>query len=200
MKNFLKAILTSALLSTSFITIAFAECECKCDEKEGKWQGISLDESTVYFKTFDISNHDKEFSGHTVKKHIGKNNDWLDGRLAGSRHEKFVSSYTDLAIANEVIKTIVIENESKIKHWIEDEEKDKVILTKKFDKKIGMALKKKGKELKDCNVGVVVLKRPHKTAEKFYIATSYPVINIGDVESDHKEWKSKNNGKYPMNH
>lgn len=195
-----KVLVSAFLLSTSFVSSTYAECDCKCDEKEEKWKGIGLDELAVYFKTFDISKHDKEFNGHTVEKHVGKSNDWLDGRLAGSRHEKFVSSYTNLETTNRVIKEIVLENESKIKHWMEDDEKDKLVLSKKFDKKIGVAIKKKDKELKDCNVGVVVLKRPHKTAEKFYIVTSYPVINVGDVESDHKEWKAKNVEKYPMNH
>ena len=59
---------------------------------------------------------------------------------------------------------------------------------------------KKDNELQDCNVGVIVLKRPHKAAEKFYIVTSYPVVNIGDVESEHKEWKAQNNDKYPTKH
>ena len=108
--------------------------------------------------------------------------------------------HIDLATTNSVIKEIILENESKIQHWINDEEKDKLILIKKFDKKIGVAMKKKEKELKDCNVGVVILKRPHKTSEKFYIITSYPVVNIGDVESEHQEWKVKNNDKYKISH
>lgn len=201
MKQSLRIVLTVLCLSNAFIYNAFSkECDCHCETDDVKWKGIKVSEYNVYFENFDISKHDQEFNGHTVEKHIGKSNDWLDGRLAGSRHEKFVSSYIDLETASNVIKDIVLENESKIKHWIEDQDQDKLILIKKYDKKIGIAMKKKDKELKDCHVGIVVLKRAHKTSEKFYIVTSYPVVNIGDVESEHKEWKIKNNDKYKISH
>ena len=189
------------LISNSAITLAFAaESECACQGHQDRWKGIGVDNMTAYFETFDISKQDQEFNGHTVNKHVGKSKDWLDGRLAGSRHEKFVSSYTDLDTATAVIKEIILENELRIKNWMEDKEKDKLVLSKKFDKKIGVAMKKKDNELQDCNVGVIVLKRPHKAAEKFYIVTSYPVVNVGDVESEHKEWKAHNNNTYPTKH
>ncbi len=201
MKKILRIILSVLCISNSFIYNAFSkECDCNCETDNVKWKGIKFSEFNVYLKDFDISKHDEEFNGHTLEKHIGKSNDWLDGRLAGSRHEKFVSSYIDLSTASDVIKEIILENESKIKHWLEDQDKDKLILIKKCDKKIGVAMKKKDKEAKDCNVGVVILKRSHKTSDKFYIITSYPVVNIGDVESEDQEWKVKNNDKYQMHH
>ena len=193
--------LSALLISTHWYNTSFATAnECQCEGRQDKWKGISANDMSTYFENFDISKQDEEFNGHTVNKHIGKSKDWLDGRLAGSRHEKFVSSYTDLETANYVIKEIILENQLIIKDWIDDKEKDKLVLNKKFDKKIGVAMKKKDLELQDCNVGVIVLKRPHKTAAKFYIVTSYPVINIGDVESEHKEWKMQNNDKYPIRH
>lgn len=201
MKKLWPVMLSALLISTSYINISFAaESECQCEGREDKWKGIAVNDMSTYFKTFDISKQDQEFNGHTVHKHIGKSKDWLDGRLAGSRHEKFVSSYTDLDIASTVIKEVILENESRIKDWMDDKEKDKLVLSKRFDKTIGVAMKKKDHELQDCNVAVIVLKRPHKAAEKFYIVTSYPVVNIGDVESEHKEWKAKNNDKYPTKH
>ncbi len=196
MKGLLKIILSSLYLSATIINSSYGECDCKCDEHSDKWKGISIDEIPIYFKAFDITKHDEAFNGHTVEKHIGKSQDWLDGRLAGSRHEKFVSSYSDSVTATKVISEIIVENQEKIKEWIEDQDKDKLILSKKFDNKIGVVMKKKDKEIKDCNVGVVILKRPHRVSEKFYIITSYPVVNVGDVESEDKEWKVKSGGKY----
>lgn len=196
MNSLLKLVLALVYLSITTVSSTFAQCECTCDEHNSKWKGISIDEIPIYFKTFSISKHDEEFDGHTLDKHIGKSQDWLDGRLAGSRHEKFVSTYSDAATASDIVREIVLENQDKIKAWMEDQDKDKLVLSKTFDSKIGVAMKKKDKEIKDCNVGVVVLKRPHKMSEKFYIITSYPVVNIGDLESEHKEWKTKNNDRY----
>ncbi len=196
MKGLLKIILSLLCISSTIVNSSYGDCECKCDDRSDRWKGITTDEIPIYFKTFDITKHDEQFNGHTMEKHIGKSKDWLDGRLAGSKHEKFVSSYSDSATANDVIREVILENQDKIKEWLQDEDQDKLLLTKKFDNKIGVVMKKKDKEIQDCNVGVIVLKRPHRVSEKFYIVTSYPVANVGDVESEDKQWKVKNTPKY----
>ncbi len=132
-----------------------------------------------------MKKHDDEFRGHTLEKHVAKSFDWLDGRLSGDRHMKFASAYTDVETANKVIKEIVLENEQKIKDWLEkDEEKKRLSLSKTFDKTIGAILKRGGKKTVDCNIGVIVLKRTDRHAKSFFIITSYPVSNKSEVDGE----------------
>ena len=106
---------------------------------------------------------------------------------------KFASAYTDIETANKVIKEIVLENEQKIKDWLEkDEEKKRLSLSKTFDKTIGAILKRGGKKTVDCNIGVIVLKRTDRHAKSFFIITSYPVSNKSEVDGERtkKTWKT----------
>lgn len=185
---FLAKIVAICLLISCF-SISFAECDC--DSNNDKHRGIIASEITAYFNTFDLTKHDKEFYGHTIEKHTAKNKDWLDGRLSGNRHQKFASSYTNIDTATRIIKEIVLENQNKIKNWIEDQNDEKLILSKTFSEKIGIVMNKKDKEIKDCNIAIVVLKRSHRDAKKFYVVTSYPVLKIDDIDESYQNWKNK---------
>lgn len=191
MKNRFKSFIFGATVAMMLSNISFADCDCE------KVKGIDISDITTYFSALDLRKHDNEFYGHTIEKHVGKSKDWLDGRLSGNRHQKFASSYADADTANRVVKEVVLENQDKIRSWLEGDDKDRLVLTKKFDAVIGTILKKKDHELKDCKVSVVVLKRPHMNTHKFYVITSYPILNVSDLEEYNRQWKNKN--KYSGN-
>ena len=158
--------------------------------------GIGPNDIESYFKEFDLTKHDEKFFGHTLEKHIGKSQDWLEGRLVGDRHKKFVSSYNDLETANRVIKEVILENSTKIKDWLENKpNKKRLSLSKDFKSKIGILLMRGEKNLKDCNIAVVVLKRVSREAKDFFVITSYPVSSSRQMENSEK---SMSWSKYPM--
>jgi hypothetical protein len=182
------------------LLISFSIGLVTADDTKTK-KGIEFEKIKEYFESFDLKKHDDEFRGHTLEKHVAKSFDWLDGRLSGDRHMKFASAYTDIETANKVIKEIVLENEQKIKDWLEkDEEKKRLSLSKTFDKTIGAILKRGGKKTVDCNIGVIVLKRTDRHAKSFFIITSYPVSNKSEVDGERtkKTWKTKASDKYAM--
>jgi len=194
-KIFLK-LMMCFIISTAFLNISTAK-----DEKEDKAcdykNGIDYENITKYFESFDLKKHDEDFKGYTFAYHIGKSKDWLEGRMSGERHKNFVSSYTDVETANRVIKEIIIENEKNIKEWLDKtDDKKRIVFHKKFDEKIGMIVEKGEKESKDCNIGVVVLKRTQKHSKKFFIVTSYPVSNAIKIDEISKSWKDNKGKKY----
>lgn len=174
-----------------FSVNSFGECDCN---KTVYHKGITIDEIGSYFTSFDIEKHDKEFKGHTVEKHVSKSTDWLEGRLSGNRHQRLASSFIDAETTNHVIKTIVSENQEKIKDWLmNDEGKEKLVLMKKFPSKIGIMMRRIDKKVEDCDIGFVILKRTHRGALTFYIVTSYPVAKANETL---EELPSKNTKSY----
>jgi hypothetical protein len=161
-----------------------------------KNSGIAPEAIKEYFQDFDLTKHDEKFLGHTLARHVGKSQDWLEGRLVGDRHKKFASSYKDLETANKVIKEVILENHEKIQDWLENKpNKKRLSLSKDFKAKIGIVLTRDQKTVKDCNIAVLVLKRVSRDAKDFFIITSYPVSNTNDLEEYEKyiSWS-----KYPM--
>jgi len=177
------------LFSFFFGFIAIAEEACQN-------AGIAVGDFEKYFQDFDLTKHDEKFLGHTLARHVGKSQDWLEGRLVGDRHKKFASTYNNLEIANKIIKEVILENSAKIKDWLENKpNKKRLSLNKEFKEKIGIVLMRGETKTRDCNVAVLVLKRVSREVKDFFIITSYPVSNKSDLEEYEKyiSWK-----KYPM--
>jgi hypothetical protein len=170
------------MIKTIFLILFFLTSQDIWASECSDHTGIQEPQIKEYFSNFDLIKHDEEYLGHTMERHLGKSKDWLEGRLSGDRHRKFASSYTDAATANEAIKTIVLENQEKIKQWLEGKEsKKRLTLSKDMEKKLGILVARGGKEVKDCNIAVVVLKRKERD-KSFFLLTSYPVANKTDLE------------------
>ncbi len=159
------------IVGTTFVNVSVAKNEKKHELHKDK-NAIDYEHIKTYFTSFDLK---KDNAGYTLQS-VGKSQDWLEGRLSARRYKPFVGSYIDVETANQVIKEIVLENETNIKEWL-DKDVDKFIsLHKKFDKKIGVAVENSENKYQDCNIGVVVLRKLYNQ-KKFFIVESYPVSN-----------------------
>lgn len=191
----LKTITHVAIIMSMMATFqSFADNkQCELDA----CKGIEVTQMNEYFKSFSIQKHDKELLGHTLEKHVGKSKDWLEGSLSSDRHKKFASTYIDAETANKAIQEIIADNQEKINKWLDgDDDKKRLSLNKIFDHKIGTIIGKESTELKDCNIGIIVLKRTERNKKAFFILTSYPVSNQKEIDEYKKALNWKNDSKY----
>lgn len=185
------------------VSLAFTTVDCSLNKSFANYPTLqnvksnSAEDASIknYVDVFDIRKNDENLKGHTVKKHIGKSKDWLEGRLCGERHQKFASSYSDFDTANKVIKQVILTNEKKVVNWLRGNEKS-ITLHESFDEIIGITLQKEDNKSQDCKVGVVVLKRTKRDSKDFFVVTSYPVLNEKDITFEYKKRKYTMNNRY----
>ena len=130
----------------------------------------TTDDIKKIIENFDIQKSDTENKGHTVSRHVGKDEKWMIEKLE-SKHSKAVSTYTDAIEANETIIKVLNENISKIEDWFNKTTKKTLNISFVFDKSIGYGLKKGESKQSERKKGVVILKR---VENKFFVLTSYP--------------------------
>ena len=139
-------------------------------------QNATVEDIDKFINNFDLKTNDETMSGHIMYRHVGKSDDWLDGRLFGDRKLRFASTYYNLDTAQNAIKETMLDNKEKILLWLNsDKEKLKTSFSKKFAEPLGISLAKHERKKMDATMAVVVLKRKESGKNNFYVLTSYPV-------------------------
>ncbi|MBC8730690.1 RNase A-like domain-containing protein [Paraburkholderia sp. UCT2] len=97
--------------------------------------------------------------GHTILKHVEKDEAWLRERLKREPQKKVVSSFYNLQVAELAISDVMNSNSLKIQSWIQSP-KNRIpfTLVKKVCGDIGYGVTRKTNELTKMNEVTVILK------------------------------------------
>ncbi|MGF6697391.1 hypothetical protein OKW38_002003 [Paraburkholderia sp. MM5496-R1] len=112
--------------------------------------------------------------GHTILKHIEKDEAWLRERLKREPQKRVVSSFYNLQVAELAISDVMNSNALKIQSWIQSP-KNRIPLTlvKKVCGDIGYGVTRKTDELTKMNEVTVILKFQEYNNMPYYILTAH---------------------------
>ena len=113
--------------------------------------------------------------GHTIRKHVGKDNRWLIERLKREPRLKYASSFYDYETAERVVESAISQNAEKVKNWLSNPAApNKLVLIYRGEKPIGIKIER-GKDHyieSTCRDARVVLKKDRRFG--FIVLTAYP--------------------------
>ncbi|MGF6509310.1 RNase A-like domain-containing protein [Paraburkholderia sp. 32] len=112
--------------------------------------------------------------GHTILKHVEKDEAWLRERLKREPQKRVVSSFYNLQVAELAISDVMNSNALKIQSWIQSP-KNRIPLTlvKKVCGDIGYGVTRKTNELTKMNEVTVILKFQEYNNMPYYIFTAH---------------------------
>ena len=108
--------------------------------------------------------------GHVLDKHVGKTDEELLARLKSEPHLREVSTFTDEATAERVIKAAIAENQDEIGKWLKNNQDTKLALAYKSPVSVGRMLIRGGTTGIEKNEVTLVLR---KLKDEFYVLTAY---------------------------
>ena len=115
--------------------------------------------------------HDNEASGgHVLAKHVGKTDQELIARLKAEPHLRKVSTFTDEATAEGVIKVAIAENQEMVRKWLKAGKDVDLDLLVDSPEAIGRLVSRGTSSSVDGKSAVVVLRR---AANGYYVITAY---------------------------
>ncbi|WP_233801606.1 RNase A-like domain-containing protein [Paraburkholderia sp. HP33-1] len=115
-----------------------------------------------------------ELGGHTILKHVGKDEAWLRDRLKREPKRKVVSSFTSLEKAERAISETMRANTAKIRAWARSPNRyatEKI--TKVVAGDIGYGVTRETGKLTRMNKVFVVLKYETYNGMPYYVLTAY---------------------------
>ena len=113
--------------------------------------------------------------GHTIRRHVGKNYNWLVERLKREPRLKSASSFYDYETAERVVEAAISQNAEKIKKWLSDPgSPDKLVLIYRGERPIGVKVKRGKDHFTEavCTDARVVLKKDKRFG--YIVLTAYP--------------------------
>ncbi|MBB5412829.1 hypothetical protein HDG34_006807 [Paraburkholderia sp. HC6.4b] len=112
--------------------------------------------------------------GHTILKHVEKDEAWLRERLKREPQKRVVSSFYNLQVAELAISDVMNSNALKIQSWIQSP-KNRIPLTlvKKVCGDIGYGVTRKTNELTKMHEVTVILKFQEYNNMPYYIFTAH---------------------------
>jgi len=114
--------------------------------------------------------------GHTVRRHVGKNYKWLVKRLKEEPRLRAASSFYNLETAERCVRRAIYFNREKIERWLRSSHApDKLVLTYKCEKPVGIKVERTGKDVFRESVSKrvrVILKKDRNYG--FIVLTAYP--------------------------
>ena len=122
----------------------------------------------------DLS-QDEAAGGHTLKKHVGRSDDQLRGRLRQERNISAASTYTDRATAEMVVGAVLQAQQAKIRRWLDRESgHPNLVLDYAGDSThpIGRTMRRGEDQSQPCSHAVVVLR--WSGPNDYYVLTTYP--------------------------
>jgi len=112
--------------------------------------------------------------GHTLLKHVGKDEAWLRDRLKREPRRKVVSSFTSLEQAERAISETVNANAAKIRAWAHFPTRNATLtVTKIVSGDIGYGVARQTGELTRMQKVLVTLKYETYNGMPYYILTAY---------------------------
>ncbi len=135
----------------------------------------------VFGKRKDLT-LDELLGGHTIKRHVGKSDNWLRNRLIDEPRTKSASTFYNEAIANRTIAKFVKENREAIENWLQSGE-HRLQVDFEMNEPVGRVLTRgKGgspnsKSIETKRVVIVAVR--DKTPQGWHIETSFPIKSNG---------------------
>jgi len=108
--------------------------------------------------------------GHVLDKHVGKTDEELLARLKSEPHLREVSTFTDEATAERVIKAAIAENQDEIGKWLKQSRNTRLELEHSSPATVGRSLVRGKPGSVDRRVATIILV---KAKEGFYVLTAY---------------------------
>lgn len=111
--------------------------------------------------------------GHTLARHVGKDEAWLRARLAEDPRLSRASSFPDVATAEKVIQAAAKANQELIAEW-QRTGRGGARLTLDYEgrQKIGISVSRRSPQVFDCFRARIVLQAMRGNG--YYILTAYP--------------------------
>lgn len=111
--------------------------------------------------------------GHTLARHVGKDEAWLRGRLADDPRLSRASSFPDIATAEKVIMAAGNANRNTIGEWLRnDRVGSRITLDYEGRQKIGISVSRRSPQVFDCFKARIVLQSVK--GPDYFILTAYP--------------------------
>ena len=120
----------------------------------------------------DVRGHD-DAGGHTIERHIGKSDSWLQKRAATLPPQYEASSFADTAIANLTQARVIKENKVEISNFLNNDEQSRLILEIEMSREIGKVVNRSGKVWTTRQARIVIIKEASELGYK--ILTSFPI-------------------------
>ncbi|NUX51934.1 RNase A-like domain-containing protein [Paraburkholderia youngii] len=112
--------------------------------------------------------------GHTILKHVAKDEAWLRERLRREPQKRVVSSFRSLQVAELAISDVMNSNILRIQSWAKSpRNRIPLTLVKKVPGDIGYGITRKTNELTKMNEVTVVLKFQEYNNMPYYILTAH---------------------------
>lgn len=123
--------------------------------------------------THDLS-LDESRGGHTLQRHIGRNDEQLRQRLQAERNISAASSYTDRATAEHAIGAALDQNADRIQRWMQRGERrpNLVLDYSEPNEPLGRVMFRGAMGSVPCDHSIVVLKADGPS--DYFVLTSYP--------------------------
>jgi hypothetical protein len=122
----------------------------------------------------DLS-QDEAAGGHTLRKHIGRNDDELRERLRRERDISAASSWNDRNSAELAVGTAIAQQNEKISRWLQREDSHSNLVLDYAGAPahpFGTTLRRGEDQVQPCAQAVIVLK--WTGANSYYVLTAYP--------------------------
>ncbi|WP_028226601.1 RNase A-like domain-containing protein [Paraburkholderia ferrariae] len=115
-----------------------------------------------------------DLGGHTLLKHVGKNEAWLLDRLKKEPKRDVVSSFYNIQVAEFAISDVMNANAGRIQNWARSPTRTiPLTLAKRVDGNIGYGIARKDLKLTQMNKVTVVLKYKTYNNMPYYILTAF---------------------------
>jgi len=108
--------------------------------------------------------------GHVLDKHVGKTDEELLARLKSEPHLREVSTFTDEATAERVIKAAIAENQDEIGKWLKQNRSTRFEFDHSSPATLGRSVVRGTTGSVDRRVATIVLVKAQK---EFYVLTAY---------------------------
>ncbi|MBB5503462.1 RNase A-like domain-containing protein [Paraburkholderia sp. MM5384-R2] len=137
-------------------------------------RAASVTMGRIHLQMHEAKALNPRLGGHTLQKHVGKNEAWLRERLKREPKRKIVSSFITLEHAERAISETVQANAVRIRTWVQSPTRNaKITVTKVVSGDIGYGVTRVTGELTRMNNVFVTLKYEPYNGMPYYILTAY---------------------------
>lgn len=148
-------------------------------ETRDLWEGIpeEIKEQAIQNIIANLENIGLK-EGHTIAKHAGKDELYLNQRLDKNPNLNYVSTFYSKRVAELVVqKTMTTpKNKQLIKNWLKTVGSELVISTK-FKTSLGIIISQRSREIMKSNISHIVLEKCDSTDYGFRVKTAYLMTN-----------------------
>ncbi|KXU83177.1 hypothetical protein CI15_29155 [Paraburkholderia monticola] len=115
-----------------------------------------------------------QLGGHTILKHVEKDETWLRDRLKREPKRTTVSSFRNIESAEWAIADVMLHNASRIQTWARSTVRSKPLeLTRDVGRNVGYGIRRSTDRLVDMSVVHIVLKYETYNGMPYYVMTAY---------------------------